>query len=92
MHSCALAVHYLSMIMVLRLVVVSLVVLEARAAETLDLEETLVLTAMKPRELASVSPRYGTALGGTRLSILGEGFAVDLVHARARASISDSFS
>ena len=43
-----------------------------RAADILDLDETFVSTAQKTRAVYEVSPYYGTTLGGTRLSIVGE--------------------
>ena len=42
------------------------------AADIVDLAPTFVSTAQKTRAVYSVDPYYGTALGGTRLSIVGE--------------------
>ena len=37
-----------------------------------------MLAAQVTRDVDSITPSCGTALGGTRLSIVGEGFATDL--------------
>ena len=64
----------------------------AHAAETIDLGETLVEQAQKTRAVSSVTPNQGTALGGTRLSIIGEGFATDLFDGSNMVEIGDDSS
>ena len=48
-----------------------------QASVDLDFGETNVATAEKTRAIYSVTPSGGTAMGGTRISIDGEGFATD---------------
>ena len=47
------------------------------AADILDLGSTDIAVTEKTRTVDSVTPSYGTCLGGTRLSIIGEGFATE---------------
>lgn len=49
----------------------------ATASDLLDLKDTFVVTAEKTRNIDSVSPNRGTAAGGTRVHIYGEGFATE---------------
>ena len=59
------------------LLALSLGIERADAADLLELGKTFVEAAQKVREVDSISPSYGTALDGTRLSIVGEGFATE---------------
>ena len=61
----------------------------ANGAVDLDFTADNVEAAATTRSISSISPEYGTALGGTRLSIAGEGFATEFFDgAQNRVAVS----
>ena len=63
-----------------------------RLQDMVDLKDTFVENAEKTREIDSVTPKWGSANGGTRLHIDGTGFATEFFSGKNKVFIGDDNS